>query len=102
GYGARVIATKYPNVAGRFFERKGMDVEIIKIEGSVELAPLLALADGIVDIVETGATLKENGLEIVETIRDISARLIVNVTGMKLTKAERDAFTGRLAEVTGR
>jgi ATP phosphoribosyltransferase len=99
GYGTRIIATKYPNVAGRFFESKGMDVEIIKIEGSVELAPLLSLADGIVDIVETGVTLKENGLEIVENIRDISARLIVNVTGMKLKKAEIDAFADRLAAV---
>jgi ATP phosphoribosyltransferase regulatory subunit len=99
GYGSRVIATKYPNAAGRYFEGKGMDVEIIKIEGSVELAPLLSLADGIADLVETGATLKENGLEIVEEIRDISARLIVNVTSMKLKKAKIDAFAERLATV---
>ncbi|MDR1028076.1 MAG: ATP phosphoribosyltransferase regulatory subunit [Clostridiales Family XIII bacterium] len=99
GYGTRVIATKYPNTAGRFFESKGMDVEIIKIEGSVELAPLLSLADGIVDIVETGATLRENGLEIIEKIRDISARLIVNVSGMKMKKSEIDAFADKLAAV---
>ena len=67
-----------------------MDVEIIKIEGSVELAPLLSLADGIVDIVETGTTLKENGLEVIEDIRNVSARLIVNVASMKLKKAEID------------
>ncbi len=63
-----------------------MDVDIVKIEGSVELAPLLNLADGIVDIVETGTTLKENGLEIYEDICDISARLIVNTVSMKLKK----------------
>lgn len=63
-----------------------MDVDIIKIEGSVELAPLLGLADGIVDIVETGSTLKENGLEVVDTIMPISARVIVNMASMKLRK----------------
>jgi ATP phosphoribosyltransferase len=98
GYGSKVIATKYPSVAGKYFESKGMDVEIIKIEGSVELAPLLHLADGIVDIVETGTTLKENGLEVIEEIRAISARLIVNVTGMKLKKREIDAFTDKIAD----
>jgi ATP phosphoribosyltransferase regulatory subunit len=101
GYGAKTIATKYPNVAERYFESKGMDVEVIKIEGSVEIAPLLGLADAIVDIVETGATLEENGLAVIETIRDISARLIVNVTSMKLKKDEVDGFAARLAEVKG-
>lgn len=90
GYRTKRIATKYPRVASSYFESKGMDVEIIKIEGSVELAPLLDLADGIVDIVETGTTLKENGLEIIEEIRNVSARLIVNVASMKLKKAEID------------
>lgn len=65
-----------------------MDVEIIKIEGSVELAPILGLADGIVDIVETGATLRENGLVPIEDVTPISARLIVNTAAMKLKKAE--------------
>ena len=65
-----------------------MDVDIIKIEGSVELAPLLGLADGIVDIFETGSTLKENGLEVVDTIMPISARVIVNMASMKLRKKE--------------
>ncbi len=69
-----------------------MDVDIIKIEGSVELAPLLGLADGIVDIVETGSTLKENGLEVVEEIFPISARVIVNMASMKLRKDEIEAF----------
>src|SRR5699024_120760 len=58
GYRTKRIATKYPKVARSFFESKGMDIEVVKIEGSVELAPLLGLADGIVDIVETGTTLK--------------------------------------------
>ena len=69
-----------------------MDVDIIKIEGSVELAPLLGLADGIVDIVETGSTLKENGLEVVEEILPISARVIVNMASMKLRNDEIEAF----------
>lgn len=87
-YQTRRIATKYPVVARKFFEDKGMDVEIIKIEGSVELAPILGLADGIVDIVETGATLRENGLVPIEDVTPISARLIVNTAAMKLKKAE--------------
>ena len=65
-----------------------MDVSIIKIEGSVELAPILDLADAIVDIVETGATLKENGLVPIETVAPVSARLIVNTAAMKLRKSE--------------
>jgi ATP phosphoribosyltransferase len=92
GYSEKVIATKYPNVARKFFESKGMDVKIIKIEGSVELAPLLDLADAIVDIVETGTTLKENGLEIIEEIMPISARVIVNIASMKLRKEEIESF----------
>lgn len=88
GFASKTIATKYPTVARTFFERKGMDVEIIKIEGSVELAPLLGLADAIVDIVETGSTLMENGLEVIEDIVPISARLIVNIAGLKLRKQE--------------
>lgn len=92
GYKRKVVASKYPKVAKDFFESKGMDVDIIKIEGSVELAPLLGLADGIVDIVETGSTLKENGLEIVEEIMPISARVIINMASMKLRKAEIEEF----------
>lgn len=92
GYKRKTVASKYPKVAKEFFESKGMDVEVIKIEGSVELAPLLGLADGIVDIVETGSTLKENGLEVVEEIFPISARVIVNMASMKLRKAEIEEF----------
>lgn len=88
GYDIKTIASKYPNVARTYFESIGMDVEIVKIEGSVELAPLLELADGIVDIVETGTTLKENGLEVVREIAPISARFIVNTVSLKLRQQE--------------
>ncbi len=88
GYGVKTIATKYPNITRNYFESKGMDVDIVKIEGSVELAPLLELSNGIVDIVETGTTLKENGLEVIEDIAPISARLIVNTVSMKLRQKE--------------
>jgi ATP phosphoribosyltransferase len=96
GYASKCIASKYPKVARGFFERKGMDVEIIKIEGSVELAPLLGLSDAIVDIVETGSTLKENGLEVIEDICPISARMITNIASMKLRKAEIESLTEKI------
>ena len=95
-YKTRRVASKYPNVTRAFFEGKGMDVDIIKIEGSVELAPILELADGIVDIVETGATLRENGLEPVEDVAQVSARLIVNTASMKLRKNEITDFLSRV------
>lgn len=88
GHQEKVVASKYPNVARKFFEGKGMDVNIIKIEGSVELAPLLGLSDAIVDIVETGNTLRENGLTIIEDIMPVSARVIVNMASMKLRNKE--------------
>ena len=88
GYGVKTVATKYPEVTRNFFENKGIDVDIVKIEGSVELAPLVGLSDGIVDIVETGTTLKENGLEVVEDVAPVSARLIANTVSLKL-KQER-------------
>ncbi|WP_174615662.1 ATP phosphoribosyltransferase [Virgibacillus ihumii] len=72
------VATKYPNVARNHFLKKGITAETIKLNGSVELAPLIGLADVIVDIVETGTTLRENGLEVIEEIEPISTRLIVN------------------------
>ena len=71
-YKTRRVASKYPEVTRRFFAGKGMDVDIIKIEGSVELAPILGLADAIVDIVETGATLKANGLIPIEDVAPVS------------------------------
>lgn len=99
GFNTKRIATKYPNVAKAYFEGRGMDIKIIKIEGSVELAPLLNLADGIVDIVETGTTLKENGLEVIEKIMPISARVIVNMASMKLRRDEIDEFLEKMEQV---
>ena len=96
GYRAKAVATKYPVLTRAFFEAKAMDVNIVKIEGSVELAPILGLADGIVDIVETGNTLKANGLEEIELIANLSARLVVNVASMKMRKKEIDAFIAKL------
>lgn len=93
GYGVKTVASKYTNVTRAFFESKGMDVDIVKIEGSVELAPLLGLADGIVDIVETGTTLKENGLEVYEDVAEVSARLIANTVSTKLKKERIDRLT---------
>lgn len=98
GYSVKTVATKYPKVARTFFENRDMDVRIIKIEGSVELAPLLGLSEAIVDLVETGNTLKENGLEILEIICPISARLIVNSAVMKLRKAEIEALVSRMEQ----
>ena len=99
GYRAKTIATKYPNVSRRFFEAKGMDVEIVKIEGSVELAPLIGLADAIVDIVETGTTLKENGLTVIEDVAAVSARVIVNSASIKLRKNEIEALLDKIENV---
>ena len=97
GYNEKTIATKYPNVTRGFFEGKGMDIRIIKIEGSVELAPLLGLSDAIVDIVETGSTLKENGLVIIEdNVAKISARLIANTASLKLRKQEIEALADKM------
>lgn len=98
GYNRKKIASKYPNVTREYFRRLGMDVEIIKIEGSVELAPILGLSDAIVDIVETGTTLKENGLIVFDEICDISARMIVNRASMKLRKDEIKNLTDKIQE----
>lgn len=78
------VATKYPNVAKMHFSKKGKDIDIIKLNGSVELAPLVGLSDVIVDIVETGTTLKENGLEVIEDICNISAKMVVNRASFKV------------------
>lgn len=87
-----IIATKYPNVSQQYFNAHGIDVDIIKLEGSVELAPLLQLADGIVDIVESGLTLYENNLTIFATIAHSSARLIVNPLSYKTKKVMTDTI----------
>ena len=92
------IATKYPSVAKSFFNSRQEDVEIIKMEGSVELAPIVGLADAIVDIVETGSTLKANGLEVIEKIQDISTRLIANPVSLKYKNDEIYNIVDKLYE----
>lgn len=96
GYDVKRLASKYPHVTRDYFARKGMDVDIIKIKGSVELAPLLGLVDGIVDLVETGNTLRENGLVAIEDVMQVSARLIVNVVSMKLKKDEINTLIDKI------
>jgi ATP phosphoribosyltransferase len=84
GHGMLKVATKYPGIATRHFGSRGQPVEIIQLSGSVELAPVLGLADCIVDLVETGRTLRENGLAVVEEIFSSTARLIVNRASYQL------------------
>jgi len=96
GYNIKRIASKYPNTAKEYFKQKGMDVQVIKIEGSVELAPLVNLSDGIVDIVETGITLKENGLEVIEVIAEVSARFIVNTISLKIHQKEIEELISKI------
>jgi ATP phosphoribosyltransferase len=98
--GAMRIATKYPRVAERHFEDTGRQAEVIEVKGSVELAPLVGLADGIVDLVQTGRTLKENGLEVREEIAESSARLVANRVSHKLRSEEVDQLVERLREAT--
>jgi ATP phosphoribosyltransferase len=98
--GAMRIATKYPRIAERHFEETGRQAEIIDVKGSVELAPLVGLADGIVDLVATGRTLDENGLEVREEIATSTARLVVNRVSHKLRAAEVDDIVERLRKAT--
>jgi ATP phosphoribosyltransferase len=98
--GAMRIATKYPRVAERYFEETGREAEVIEVKGSVELAPLAGLADGIVDLVATGRTLAENGLEVREEIAACTARLVANRVSHKLRSEEVDDLVERLREAT--
>ena len=98
--GAVRIATKYPRIAERFFEDTGRRAEVIEVKGSVELAPISGLADAIVDLVDTGRTLRENGLEVREEIAPSTARLIANRVAHKLRAAEIDDLVGRLGAVS--
>lgn len=82
------VATKFENIAKRYYVSQGRDIDIIKLNGSIELAPILGLSDVIVDIVETGTTLKENSLEVFETVAQISARLISNKSSFKFKTQE--------------
>ena len=82
------IASKYTKVAKQYFANQREDVEIIKLEGSVELGPVVGLSDAIVDIVETGSTLKANGLEVIDKVADVSTRMVVNKVSYKYKRDE--------------
>jgi ATP phosphoribosyltransferase len=92
------IATKYPRIAERYFEGTGRQVEVIEVKGSVELAPLIGLADGIVDLVATGRTLKENDLEVREEILECTARFVANRVAHKLRAREVDGLAAKLRQ----
>lgn len=97
-----VVASKYPNVARRYFARQGIHTEVLKLNGSVELAPIMGLAEVIVDIVETGSTLRENNLHILETLFPVSARLIVNKVSLKTRyEAVQELLKGLREQVNG-
>jgi ATP phosphoribosyltransferase len=96
------IATKYPRIAERYFESTGRQVELVEVKGSVELAPLVGLGDGIVDLVATGRTLEENELEVREEIVECTARFVANRVAHKLRAAEIDDLTSKLREATRR
>ncbi len=93
------VATKFPGIAREFYDKKGLDIDIIKLNGSIEIAPLLDLSDVIVDIVETGKTLYENGLEPYETVLPISARFIANKASYKFKAAEIEEMSSRIAQI---
>jgi len=95
------IATKYPRIAERHFEATGRQVEVIEVKGSIELAPLIGLSDGIVDLVATGRTLEENDLEVREEILECSARFVANRVAHKLRAAEVDDLTAKLRQASG-
>ncbi len=92
------VATKFPNIAKRYYNSQSREIDIIKLNGSIELAPILGLSDVIVDIVETGKTLYENDLEPRETIVDISARLVANKASYKFKNAEIVGICQRICE----
>jgi len=94
------VATKYPHITMDYFNARGIPVEIIYLSGSIELAPLMGLADRIVDLVESGRTLKENGLEIVEVILESSARLVVNRASYQTKRPEILKFVEVLNQAT--
>lgn len=92
------VATKFQNIAKNFYSKKGRDIDIIHLNGSIEIAPILGLSDVIVDIVETGTTLKENNLEVFDTIVPISARLIANKANYKFKEQEIRRLTDDLTK----
>ena len=90
------VATKFTHIAGEYYSSLGRDIDIIKLQGSIEIAPILGLSDVIVDIVETGTTLKENNLEVIETIVPISARLISNKVSFKFKNYEIETIVNKM------
>ena len=94
------VATKFTNIAGSYYLSKGRDIDIIHLNGSIELAPILDLSEVIVDIVETGSTLNENDLTVIETIVPISARLIANKAGFKFKSSQIQPLIAALAKLT--
>lgn len=95
------VATKYPNITRRHLQAEGITAEIIKLSGSVELGPILGLAHQIVDLVETGETLRQNGLHEVETIMEVTSRLVVNPARLKLRGAALSELIDRLERAAG-
>ena len=93
------VATKFPNVASTYYEGIGRDIDVIKLNGSIELAPILGLSDVIVDIVETGTTLRENDLEVKAEIFPISARLIANKSSFRFLSGEIGRITEKMKEL---
>ena len=92
------VATKFTNVAREYYASMGRDIDIIHLNGSIELAPILGLSDVIVDLVETGTTLRENNLEVIEEIAQISARLISNKSSFKFKNKQIEEIAGKMAE----
>ena len=96
------VATKFVNIAKAYYAARGRDIDIIKLNGSIELAPILGLSDVIVDIVETGTTLKENSLKVLTEFMPISARFIANRASYQFKNREITSLLKKLAEVTDR
>ena len=92
------VATKFPHIAGNYYAARSRDVELIKLNGSIELAPILGLSDVIVDIVETGKTLAENGLTVLDTVCTISARLVANPASFRFKTEEINTLVRQLAK----
>ena len=90
------VATKFANIASKYYSSLGRDIDIIKLNGSIEIAPILGLSDVIVDIVETGTTLRENDLEVFETVAPISARLIANKSSFKFKTEKIEEILNRM------
>ncbi|MBB3129810.1 ATP phosphoribosyltransferase [Paenibacillus rhizosphaerae] len=93
------VATKYPNVASQYFREQGQQVEVIKLNGSIELAPLIGLSDRIVDMVETGQTLRENGLVEMNSIFEITSRLVANRVSYRMKNGQIQSLCDRLQKV---